>query len=125
MIASTVSISQPAHLSLAKGQLQISLKTSGEINTIPIDSLGYLVLDHAQITLTHGLLAKLGEYQVATVICDSKHLPIALTLPLYGHHLSQERFHQQLQAPVPLKKQLWKQIIMHKIAHQSVLLKEK
>lgn len=125
MIASTVSISQPAHLSLAKGQLQISLKTSGVIDTIPIDSLGYLILDHPQITLTHALLAKLGTYQVATVICDSKHLPISLTLPLYGHHLSQERFHHQLNAPLPLKKQLWKRVIIQKIDHQSLLLKEK
>lgn len=125
MIASTISVSQPAHLSLAKGQLQICLKISGEINTIPIDSLGYVILDHPQITLTHGLLAKLSEQQVATVVCDSKHLPISLTLPLYGHHLSQERFQRQLNAPAALKKQLWKHIIIQKIAHQSLLCKEK
>lgn len=125
MTNSTLSISEPAHLSLAKGQLQISFKTSGEIRTTPIDNLGYLILDHVQITLTNALLAKLGASQVATVICDSKHLPISFNLPLHGHHLSQERFHHQLNAPLPLKKQLWKQVIIQKIDHQSLLLKEK
>jgi len=46
-----------------------------------------------------------------------------LMLPLSGNTLQSERFKHQIEASVPLKKQLWQQTISAKILNQAKLLK--
>ena len=44
-------------------------------------------------------------------------------LPLYGNTTQNERFRQQLDASLPLKKQLWQQTIKAKIDKQASVLR--
>jgi CRISPR-associated protein Cas1 len=90
--------------------------------TIPIEDIGLLVFDHKQITLTHGLLEKLLNNNCAVITCDSNHLPAGLFLPLSGNTLQSERFSHQINASLPLKKQLWQQTIAAKIENQAYVL---
>lgn len=94
------------------------------VRTIPIEDIGVVLLDHQQITITHGLLNALQENNCAVITCSSRHMPSGMLLPLDGHTLQNERYRMQLEASLPLKKQLWQQTIQAKITNQANLLGE-
>ena len=134
MIRRTLCFSNPAYLSLKNGQLVIrfpeveksnvvqSIKDEALI-TIPIEDIGVVLLDNKQITITQGLLSALLENNCAVITCDDSHLPVGLQLPLTGNSIQNERFRTQLDASLPLQKQLWQQTIQQKILNQSAVLK--
>lgn len=123
MIKRTLYFSNPAHLKTVNEQLVIELKDSGETKNAPIEDIGLLILDHQQITLTQALMAKLLENNVAIITCDSTHHPVGLFLNLDGHTLQSQKFQAQIEASIPLKKQLWQQTISAKIENQATVLK--
>lgn len=136
MIKKTLYFGNPVYLSLRNVQLIIKLpdvektialpevlKKQAEV-TKPIEDIGIIVLDNKQITITSGVLEALLENNCAIITCDSKSMPIGLMLPLYGNTTQNERFRQQLDASLPLMKQLWQQTIKAKIENQAVVLKE-
>lgn len=135
MIKRTLCFSNPAYLSLKNGQLVIKLPEvennvtlpeafkQNNVRTIPIEDIGVVVLDHKQITITQALLAKLLENNCAVITCDARHLPTGLLLPLEGNTLQSERFNDQIEASLPLKKQLWQQTVQAKIHNQASVLK--
>ena len=128
MIKRTLCFSHPAYLSLRNGQLVVKLEKHDDEPekqaTIPIEDIGVVVLDHRQITLTHGVMAALLDNNAAVVTCDNSHMPVGLMLPLEGHTVQQERFQDQLGSSLPLRKQLWQQTVQQKILNQAALLKE-
>lgn len=134
MIKKTLYFGNPVYLSLRNAQLVIKLpevekdislpetfKKQSEI-TKPVEDLGVVVLDNKQITITSGVLEALLENNCAVITCDSKSMPIGLMLPLYGNTTQNERFRQQLDASLPLKKQLWQQTVKMKIENQASVL---
>ena len=136
MIKKTLYFGNPVYLSLKNAQLMIKLpevvrndtlpenfKRTSEV-TKPIEDIGVVVLDHKQITISSGVLEALLENNCAVITCNSKSMPVGLMLPLYGNTTQNERFRQQLDASLPLKKQLWQQTIKTKIENQAVVLKE-
>lgn len=92
--------------------------------TVPIEDIGLVILDHAQITITSGVIAKMLEKNVAIVTCDATHHPTGLMLNLDGHTLQSRQFAAQLDASLPVKKQLWQQTVTAKIYNQAQLLKQ-
>lgn len=136
MIKRTLCFSNPAYLSLKDEQLVLKLaqvehnetlpdsfKQRQQV-TIPIEDIGVVILDHPQITITQGLMAALLANNCAVISCDNKHLPVGLQLPLSGNSVQNERFRAQLDASLPLRKQLWQQTIQHKIHNQAIVLKK-
>lgn len=130
MIKRTLYFGNPAYLSLKLKQLVVRLpQTDGEekdekdlTRTVPIEDLGVIILDHKQITVTQALLAELLDNNCAVITCDSRQLPTGLFLPLAGNSVQNERFRLQLDASLPLKKQLWQQTIEAKIRNQAAML---
>ena len=122
MIKRTLYFSQAAYLRLQNQQLKVQIKADESTHSIPTEDVGLVVLDHPQITFTHGLMNKLAEQNVALLWCGQNHLPNALLLPLSGHHLFSQRLRLQLKASVVLKKQLWRQNIQAKILNQAAVL---
>ncbi len=92
------------------------------VRTIPIEDIGVVILDHKQITFTQGLMEKLLDNNCAVITCGSNHMPIGLMLPLQGNKIQNERFRQQIDASLPLKKQLWQQTVQAKIHNQAAVL---
>lgn len=122
MIKRTLYFGNPAYLKTANEQLVIEMQDSGETKSAPIEDVGLLILDHQQITITQGLLAKLLENNVALITCDKTHHPTGMLLNLDGHTLQSHRFQAQVDATVPLKKQLWQQTVTSKIENQAAML---
>ncbi|MBA4745956.1 MAG: type II CRISPR-associated endonuclease Cas1 [Muricauda sp.] len=120
MIKRTLFFSNPAYLSTKNEQLVVNFPDEGKKEaTIPIEDLGYIVLEDPQITITNGLLMKLVQNKTAVITCDKQHLPCSFFQPLVGHSEQTERMRHQLNASLPLKKQLWQQTVTAKIENQA------
>ena len=120
MIKRTLFFGNPAYLSTKNEQLVVNFPEEGKKEaTIPIEDLGYVVLEDPQITITNGLLMKLVQNKTAVITCDKQHLPCSFFQPLVGHTEQTERMRHQLHASQPLKKQLWQQTVAAKIANQA------
>lgn len=91
-------------------------------HSIPIEDIGVLVIDHPQVTVSHGLTNALIRENAAILWCDDKHLPNGLVLPMTANHTYTEKLRFQIDASLPLKKQLWKQTVQAKIINQGKLL---
>jgi CRISP-associated protein Cas1 len=122
MIKRTLYFGNPAYLKTKNEQLVFESVEDGELKTLPIEDIGVLIMDHQQITITQALIAKLLENNVALITCDSKHHPTGLMLNLDGHTLQSKKFAAQVEATVPLKKQLWQQTVSAKIDNQACML---
>jgi CRISPR-associated protein Cas1 len=103
---------------------QLVLKSEVRENAIPIEDIGFLVLDHAEIYLSIPAMNLIVENNTAIIICGSNHLPNGMFLNLNSHHIQQEIFKNQIEASIPLKKQLWQQTIIEKIKNQGELLEK-
>ncbi len=136
MIKRTLYFGNPAYISTKLGQLEIRLpeieknntlpehfKTSA-IKQVPIEDIGVIVLDNKQVTITQGALGALLDNNVAVITCDKHRMPSGLMLPLACNTTQSERFRHQIEASLPLKKQLWQQTIQAKIANQSAVLRQ-
>lgn len=126
MIKRTLFFGNPAYLSTKNEQIVIAYPNQEqETKTVAIEDIGVIVLENQQITITNGLLEKLTNNNVALINCNQQHMPIGLLMPLSGHSKQSERFKHQINASVPLKKNLWQQTIASKIRNQAGLLKER
>ncbi|MGE4432755.1 MAG: type II CRISPR-associated endonuclease Cas1 [Bacteroidales bacterium] len=137
MIKKTLYFGNPAYLSKRNEQLVVKLPEVDKNKTlpdsfkqksessIPIEDIGVVVLDNLQITITHGLLDSLLANNTAVITCDSSRMPYGLLMPLSGNTTQRERWHDQIEASVPLKKQLWQQTVRAKIDNQATLLKDR
>jgi CRISPR-associated protein Cas1 len=131
MIKKTLYFGNPIYLSLRNAQLVLrkpdadkleeSFKQDAE-RTIPIEDIGVVVLDNRRITITTGAMEALLGNNCAIITCDSTNLPVGLMLPLCGNTTQSERFRNQIDASLPLKKQLWQQTIRQKILNQATVL---
>jgi len=120
MIKRTLFFGNPAYLSTKNEQLVVNFPGEDKKEAkIPIEDLGYVVLEDPQITITNGLLRKLVQNKTAVITCDAQHLPCALLQPLVGHTEQTERMRHQLNASLPLKKNLWQQTVEVKIDNQA------
>ncbi len=120
MIKRTLFFGNPAYLSTKNNQLVVNFPEEDKKEaTIPIEDLGYIVLENPQITITNGLLMKLVQNKTAVISCDKQHLPCSLFQPLVGHTEQTERMRHQLNASLPLKKNLWQQTVEVKIDNQA------
>ncbi|MDB0011453.1 type II CRISPR-associated endonuclease Cas1 [Crocinitomicaceae bacterium] len=125
MIKRTLHFGNPAYLNTKNEQLVVNFpEPLLDAKTVPIEDIGIIVLEHAQITISNALLSKLMLNNVVVATCNNHHLPISLMLPTQAHTEFNERLRSQLDASIPLRKNLWQQTIEKKIRNQAILLKE-
>ncbi|MCS7004850.1 MAG: type II CRISPR-associated endonuclease Cas1 [Cytophagales bacterium] len=127
MIKRTLYFGNPAYLCRRDAQLVVRTPQDEQPNlknetVIPIEDIGVVILDNAQVTITQAALESLLENNVALITCDATHHPVGLMLPLDRHHRQSAYFQAQIAASEPLKKQLWAQTVKAKIQNQAVLL---
>ncbi|HNS13018.1 MAG TPA: type II CRISPR-associated endonuclease Cas1 [Bacteroidia bacterium] len=135
MIKRTLYFGNPSYLSLNNSQMVLRLPEVEKsdtlvsefkkkaLKTFPIEDIGVVILDHQQITLTQALMIALLENNVALISCDGTHHPSGIFLPLVGNTLQTERFREQVEASLPLKKNLWQQTVQAKIRNQASALR--
>ncbi len=125
MIKRTLVIENPSQLSLRQEQMVVKRIEEGVSSerTVPIEDMGVLMLESEHCTITTSLLTRLMERNVAVIGCDSKHMPVGLWLPLEGNTLQSARFQMQIATSLPLKKNVWAQLIKYKLENQAEVIK--
>lgn len=126
MIKRTLFFSNPAYLSTKNEQMLVQFPDKEkEPVTVPIEDIGFVVLEHPQITITHKLIGKLLANKTAVITCDDRRMPSGILQPYEGHTEQSKRIRAQLNMSKPLKDNLWKQTIQSKIKNQSAVLKSR
>lgn len=109
------------HLALFRGFMVV--KAEGEeVGRIALDDIHALIVHAHGTTWSANLVAALAERGAPIVFCGNNHSPVAVTLPLEGHHAQGARVQAQWSASRPLAKQLWRAIVIAKIRNQASLL---
>lgn len=128
MIKKTLCFSNRAYLCCRNRQLIIKVDDpvtgKPQEHTRPIEDIGVIVIESEQVTLSSYLISALLENKVAIIVCNDKHMPAGLMLPIVGNTEQSERYDAQITASLPLKKQLWQQTIAMKIRNQGAVLKK-
>lgn len=123
MLKRTLFFSTPFCLSLKDNQMVVNTKQMPEEKrTIPIEDIGFVVLEHQQTSITLPLLNALSDNNVAVILCGSNFMPNAMLMNLDSNTTQGERYRDQIEASEPLKKGLWKQVVEAKIRNQAALL---
>ncbi len=123
MVKRTLSFSRPCVLSLKNCQMVIKMKDELDfVRTVPVEDIGFVLLENQQISITMPLMNALADNNVAVVICTDTMMPNAMLLNLNSNSVQGERCRAQIKASEPLKKNLWKQTVEAKIRNQAALL---
>lgn len=124
MIKRSIHIGNAVSLFMRDKQLVLAYppeegETKGIEKTVPIEDLGFVVLDNLHIRISHSLISALLAKNVALVTCDEKHLPTGMLLNLNGHSSQTEILRTQIEASKPLTKNIWGQLVRAKIRNQA------
>lgn len=109
------------HLSTERGFLAITLDGQ-TLGRVPLDDIAAIIVHAHGITWTTNLIVKLAARGAIMVLCAANHAPIAMTIPIEGHHAQNARFRAQWNASLPFRKQAWKHVVSAKIRNQASLL---
>lgn len=109
------------HLSVSRGFLTIS-EDHEEIGRVPLDDIAAVIVHAHGVTYSNTLFVRLAERGAPLILCAPNHAPVSCVLPLAGHHAQGRRMRAQWDAPKPLHKQLWRQVVVAKIKAQGAIL---
>jgi len=126
MIKRTLYFGNAVRLSKRDSQLVVAYPEDlpgHESKTVAIEDIGIIILDHYSVQITQALLSALLENNAAVLCTDAKHMPAGMFLTMQGHSELTEHYRWQIEASLPLKKNLWQQTVEQKIENQATLLK--
>ena len=78
--------------SITAKNFQLILKSEIRESSIPIEDIGFLVLDNPEIYLSIPAMNLMVENNTSIIICGNNHLPNGMFLNLNSHHIQQEIF---------------------------------
>lgn len=122
MIKRTLFFSNAVCLSLKNKQLIIQNKETMEESSVPIEDIGFIIIENNQISISIPVINELAKNNAAVVFCNEKHLPFSMNLPLECNSIQNRLFAAQIEANLPVKKRCWQQIIEQKIKNQAKVL---
>lgn len=109
------------HLSVHRGFLVVSAERE-EVGRVALDDVAAVVVHAHGVTWTTNLVIALAERGALMVLCGANHAPVAVCLPLEGHHAQNAHYRAQWDAGRPLVKQLWRRIVVAKITWQAAIV---
>ena len=108
-------------LSALRGFLKVD-DAQGEVGRVPLDDVAAVIVHAHGVTWSTNLVTALAERGAPIVFCAANHAPVAVCLPLEGHHAQNARLRAQWSAGRPLCKQLWRTLVVAKIRWQAAAL---
>lgn len=121
MIARTLCFSNIGKLSLKYEQLVWSTE-AGECRSVPIEDIGFVILESEKIAITTAALQFLSANNVAVVVCDQSHTPSAQLLPYAANTTAAESIEAQLSTTDAVNGRLWRMVVRQKIRNQANLM---
>lgn len=113
-------ITKPGRLSLGDGQIIVA-QEDGEVR-LPLEDIGWIILDEPRLTLTATLLSACAENGIALIHTDERHMPCSTTLPFHKHHRQASVAASQIGLSLPFKKRCWQSVVRAKLLNQAAVL---
>lgn len=114
-----IKIDSSMKLQIKNQQLLIE---AGEIVSIPLEDINCILIENQSVTVSSYFLQKVADMGIAVYVCDEKHLPNAVLLPMVKHSRHFKILKCQMEAAKPLQKRLWQQVVVQKIKNQALCL---
>lgn len=109
------------HLSAHRGFLIVSEERE-EVGRVPLDDVAAVIVHAHGVTWSTNVIVALARRGAIMLLCGTNHSPVAVCLPLDGHHAQNGRMRAQWEAGKPLSKQLWRRIVVAKVRWQAAVL---
>lgn len=110
-----------SHVKLSIKNQQLNIETD-IARQIPLEDINCIIIENQTVTVSAYLLQKMADMGIAVYVCDEKHLPNAVLLPMVRHSRHFKILKYQIEAGKPLQKRLWQQIVVQKIRNQALCL---
>ncbi len=110
--------SQGVHLSVDRGFMKVT-KDGEHLGQIALDDIDALVVHSHGATFSVNLISRLSKRGAPVVMCESNHAPVGLVWPIDGHYEQGKRMEAQASASQPMRKRLWRDIVVAKIKAQA------
>lgn len=102
---------------------QVIVKNELNQESFPLDDLDSIVIENRRSAISTYTLSELALHNVVVFFCDEKHIPCASLLPYNIFYSQLKNYKLQSEISVPLRKQLWQEIVKHKIENQNECLR--
>lgn len=102
--------------------MKVHFRDDDSMRSVPIEDIGFIILENPQISITTPLIAALSENNVSVIFTDRNLMPVSILMPFEGNSIQQEVYRNQIKASLPMNKRLWQQLVTAKIINQSLLL---
>lgn len=110
-----IMISNNVSLSIKNSQLVID---NTDVS-IPVEDINCIVLEGRAIKVSTYMIEYMSSQGVAIFICDEKHIPSVVVLPLSVHSRHFKMLKLQVELNKPFQKRLWQSIVVKKISNQA------
>lgn len=110
-----------SHVKLSIKNQQLNIETD-IARQIPLEDINCIIIENQTVTVSAYLLQKMADMGIAVYVCDEKHLPNAVLLPMVRHSRHFKILKYQIETGRPLQKRLWQQIVVQKIRNQALCL---
>lgn len=110
-----------SHVKLSIKNQQLNIETD-IARQIPLEDINCIIIENQTVTVSAYLLQKMADMGIAVYVCDEKHLPNAVLLPMVRHSRHFKILKYQIETGKPLQKRLWQQIVVQKIRNQALCL---
>lgn len=101
----------------------LKLQKDGAERKIDLNEISIVILNAHGTQISNSAIMRLSEHGIPIIHCARNAIPCALTLPCNQNVYRKERIGYQISCSIPLKKRLWKQVVMAKIHNQAQVLK--
>jgi CRISPR-associated protein Cas1 len=98
------------------------IEARDETQLIPFKDIAALVLSSQYVLLTQPVLSSLSCCNVVVIVCDERHIPCGMVLPLSSHYAQAQIFDIQARLSVPSKIRVWRSLVKAKILAQAKVL---
>lgn len=88
-----------------------------------MDEIAAICVSQPAATISFRALGALASNGVVVVVCDERHAPTGMLMPLSNHHAQTPRFTEQAAMSLPERKRLWQQVVQAKVTQQAKVLK--
>jgi CRISP-associated protein Cas1 len=124
MLKRTLVFTHRCKLTLKNGQMCYCALTDDNQpeRIVALEDIGFVILENQSIIITTALMQAFLKNNTAVVVCDETHHPCAMLQNFDGNTTHSETLRYQIEAGLPLKKRMWKDIVTAKIKNQAQLL---
>jgi CRISPR-associated protein Cas1 len=111
------------HLAVSRGFMTVKDTSAGtELGRVPLDDIAAVIANAHGLSYTNNFLVALAERGVPFALCGPNHNVVGMLFSIDGNYEQAKRIDAQIAAGVPMKKQLWAQIVRCKLQHQASVL---